>query len=367
MVNLKPACLLFLLLLSGSGLSAQTRTDTVITRHTLDKISLLPCTPVKNQYLSGTCWSYASQSFLESELLRKGKNPDDLSEMFLARHSWWYKIRLHLALGGGNCLTPGGQFHDVQQVLREQGQMPQSAYAGFSGSRPGPDHGILDTTLTRYVRSLVKKGITRLRPADSLYIEGLLRDHLGRPPARFTREGTTWTPPQYLREYLQLNPDDYLEITSYTHHPYYQPFVLENQYNFSRAGYMNVPLNDFMTIAEESLRRGYTLLWNGDVTDPGFDFMNGAAVLEGRGEDRTAWRQRTFADSSSYMDHMMHLVGLFADEKGHRWFYLKNSWGDGNELDGYMLMDENYFAVKTAALVVNREAIPVEIRNRLKE
>ncbi len=356
----------FLLILVISSVLSSTSAQQIKTeKHSLNIIYFLPCTAVKDQYMSSTCWSFAGNSFLESELIKNGKKDIDLSEMYTARLAWLQKIKLHLQKNGLNCLTPGGQFHNIQWVIRNYGMVPESVYKGRPNGEINHDHAALDTAMTRFVTKLVKSRKKEPTAADWQYINNLLDKYLGKVPANFTINGKQYTPVSYLKEYLGIDPDDYMEIMSFTHHPFYKPAVFENKYNFSFDKYMNVPLDDFEAITDNALSNGYTVLWNGDVTDAGFAFNNGNAFLPDTFSNKILSRQLSFADSTSYMDHMMHITGLTKDENGHKWYYVKNSWGKINELDGFLLMDENYFVIKTAAIVVNKNAIPPAIRKKM--
>jgi bleomycin hydrolase len=188
----------------------------------------ISCTPVKDQYMSSTCWSFASLSFLESELLRMGKEEFDLSEMFIARYSLLRKIHRHLRLKGQNYFTPGGQFHDVAWVIKNHGLVPESAYPGRPEGQLTHNHGELDTLLSRYTRQLVEKSITELNPAQQQFIDSILDHYLGKVPGEFYYKGTLYTPHSFLERVLKFNPDDYVEITSLSHHPFYKSFILED-------------------------------------------------------------------------------------------------------------------------------------------
>jgi bleomycin hydrolase len=326
---------------------------------------LIPCTPVKDQYLSGTCWSFAGNSFLESELLKKGIKEIDLSEMFIAKNAWEQKAMLHVQYQGQNHLTPGGQFHNMVWAIKKYGLLTEEVYTGKTYGALNHNHGNLDTALTRYITSIANQQKTALSSTDWQYIQQTLHTYLGKSPASFTFKGKSYTPTSFLSS-LPLQLDDYIEITSYTHHPFYQPFVLENKYNYSYDKYMNVPLVDFVAITDSALAKGYTVLWNGDVTDEGFNFYKGIALLYDV-MDVAKERQQSFEDSTSYMDHMMHIVGYAKDKEGRKWYYVKNSWGASNSLKGYLMMDENYFAIKTAAIVVNKNTIPTNILTKFKQ
>jgi bleomycin hydrolase len=326
---------------------------------------ILPCTSVKDQAYSSTCWSFAGNSFLESELIKKGITGIDISEMYTARMAWMQKINLHLQYKGNNCLTSGGQFHNIQWVLNNYGIVPEAVYNGKVNGELHHNHSELDTALTRYMAKLVAEQKSQPNANDWKYIHSLLDKHLGKLPATFIADQQSYSPQTYMKQRLGIVPDDYLEITSYTHHPFYHPFVLENKYNYSYNKYMNVPLVDFVAITDSALAKGYTVLWNGDVTDEGFNFYKGIALLYDV-MDVAKERQQSFEDSTSYMDHMMHIVGYAKDKEGRKWYYIKNSWGTSNSLKGYLMMDENYFTIKTAAIVVNKNAIPASISAKLQ-
>ena len=321
------------------------------------------CTPVKDQYMSSTCWSFSSTSFLESELLKKGKGVNDLSEMFIARHSMMRKIERHLKLKGGNFFTPGGQFHDAVWVMKNYGMMPEEVYSGKGRNETNHDHAEMDTLIKQVVQKWVAKGDTVLNATQRKFIENVLDEYYGKLPASFLYKAKTYTPKTYLENYLGINPDDYVEITSYTHHPFYTKFILEDKYNWTGDEYWNVPLEDFTTITNIALDNGYTVGWDGDAQDDYFDYTEGIAYMPGAIKDFAAVRQIAFEDKTTELDHMMHIAGR-AMEMGNVWYYIKNSWGNTNPLGGYMWMREDYFKMRTLAIIVNKNAIPSEIKQK---
>ncbi len=327
---------------------------------------VVSCTPVKDQSLSSTCWSFSSNSFLESECMKKGLGKTDLSEMFVARYSMIRKIRLHLILKGQNFFTPGGQFHDALWVLKQYGMVPEEAYPGRPRGERAHNHAELDTLLSRFVRDCVKRGITEMDNRQSAFVDSVLDHYLGPVPAQFTYAGQVYTPRRFADEYLQLNPDDFAEITSYTHHPYYTKFVLEDKYNWTGDAYENVSLDDFSRITDAALQKGYSVGWDGDADDPYFRYYQGLAWLPGTIRDFTQARQDAFNDKTTLLDHMMHIVGVSLDRYGEKWYYIKNSWGDDtNLLHGFVFMREDYFRIRTVAIIVNKKAVPADIRERL--
>jgi len=330
-------------------------------------IQQLSCTPVKDQYLSSTCWSFASNSFLESELIRKGKGQIDLSEMFVARYSMKRKIERHLKLNGGNFFTPGGQFHDVIWVIKNYGIVPESTYSGRTKPGQPHDHSKLDTIISHFVKKMLNESVTTLNQQQITYVDSVLDYHLGIVPAQFMHEGKMITPKAYLTEILEIIPDDYIEITSYTHHPFYKAFVLEDKYNWTNDTYFNVPIQEFSAITDAALKKGFTIGWDGDVDDPDFDFANGLAYLPISIDDYQTYRQKAFENQSTLLDHLMHIIGSAKDKFGKKWYLVKNSWGDNtNLLNGYLYMREDYFKIRTVAIIVNKKAIPYSISKKMK-
>jgi len=326
----------------------------------------LLCTPVKDQAMSSTCWSFASNSQIESELLRKGKKAVDLSEMFIARYSYLRKINQHLKLKGTNFFTPGGQFHDVMWVIKNYGMMPESAYSGKVKGVINHNHTDLDTVVKQFVEKLLAEGKTEPDSLDLVYINHQFDKYLGRIPLTFIYNGRKYTAKSFASQELGFNPDDYVEITSYTHHPFYKPFILEDKYNWTFDQYYNVPLNDFSTITDKALQNDFTVGWDGDADDPYFDYYAGLAYLPVMITDFQKERQTAYEDQSTLLNHMMHIVASVKDNRGEKWYYIKNSWGSAsNKLGGYLYMRDDYFKIRTVAIIVNKKAIPPDIRKKL--
>ncbi|MBL0335988.1 MAG: aminopeptidase [Chitinophagaceae bacterium] len=329
---------------------------------TLENTGLQPpvrlnCTSVKDQSNSSTCWSFSAVSFLESEMMRQHIPVADLSEMFVARYSYIRKIERHLALKGGNFFTPGGQFHDVVWVLKNYGIMPESAYPGKPIGVLNHNHAELDTIISRFVNKLVRQGVTALDSSQKGYVNKVLDIYLGPVPAQFVYQQKNYTPKTFMAQVVKLDPDDFVELTSYTHHPFGQWFVLEDKYNWTGDAYYNVPLSDFRKITDTALAMGYTLGWDGDADDPDFLFMEGLAYLPGSISDEVKARQDAFKTQTTLLDHMMHIVDAVKDNKGKTWYYIKNSWGNINPIGGFMYMREDYFYQRTLAVIVHKKMI----------
>ena len=324
------------------------------------------CTPVKDQYISSTCWSFAGNSFIESEILKKKGIKTDLSEMFIARYSYINKVYQYLSQNGEVFFTPGGQFHDVIKVIKQYGMMPESAYSGKIHGEVNHNHSELDTIMKYYVDELLTKHKKTLSPSDLTFLNTTLDNYLGKVPSTFMFNGKKYTPKTFAKDALGFAPDDYIEITSYTHHPFYEKFILEDKYNWTKDNYYNVPLEDFMEITNTAINNNYTVCWDGDATDDGFQFAKGLAWLTYPVTNFQTERQRTYENKSSELDHMMHITGIAKDKDNATWYHLKNSWGTANNLGGYLFMKADYFKIKTIAIIVNKNAIPAGIRKKMK-
>jgi len=358
-------------------------------------VKKIPVTPVKNQARSGTCWSFAGISFLESELLRMKKDTFDLSEMYFVRKAYEAKARNYVRLHGIANFGEGGQAHDVMNVLRENGMMTEAAYTGLANGQIKPSHTELEALLTAMVGVISKNPAGKLSPEWMNAISAVMDVYLGNVPAEFGTPKTT--PIEFANK---INPNDYVELTSYTHHPYYTAFSLEVPDNWSGNLYYNVMPDELVRIMDNALSSGFTVDWDGDVSDKGFSHKNGVAIipevnLENMSvAERSQWeklsekerkiqfytfekpvpektitsemRQAAFDNYSSTDDHLMHITGTVTDQNGKRYFRTKNSWAaESNSLGGYLNMSEAYVRLNTIAIMVHKEAIPKDIRKKL--
>jgi bleomycin hydrolase len=374
---------------------AQTTKDSLPEKFVFTKAIELKATPVKDQSASGTCWSYATTSFLESELLRTTKDTFDLSEMFFVRQAYLAKATQYVRLHGTANFGEGGQAHDVMNVIRHQGMMPEAAFTGLANGQTKPAHAELEAVLAAIVGAVVKNPGGKLSPEWSKAIAGVLDVYMGNIPSTFGTPGTTAS------EFAQkIKPDEYVEITSYSHHPYYASFPLEIPDNWSGGFYYNVPLDELTQIVDYALSKGYTVAWDGDVSDKGFSHRNGVAIVpevnlenitateRGKWEKLTEkerkaqfytfekpvpektvtaeMRQAAFDNFSATDDHLMHITGTVTDQNGKRYFCTKNSWAaDSNSNGGYLNISESYFRMNTIAIMVHKDAIPGDIRRKL--
>ena len=357
----------------------------------------IPITSIKNQASSGTCWCFSALSFLESEVIKaKNLKPDaypDLSEMFVVRHSYHDRAIKYVRLNGYLNMAQGSGFGDVLEVIREYGILPQDVYSGMNYGTELPAQGELDAVLKGIVQAVVKNPNKKLTPVWPKAFDGVLDAYLGELPETFVEKGVTYTAESY-RDALGINPDDYVNISSFTHHPFYSQFVIEVEDNWRWGLCYNLPLDEFMAVIDNAVDNGYTVLWGGDVSETGFT-RDGIGVLidtsvKPTGSDQERWvgnaedkpaaaakelpkeikvtqenRQKWFDEKTSTDDHGMHLYGTAKDQNGTKYYLIKNSWGVTGAYKGVWYMSENFVKGKTLNFVVNKKALPKDIAKKL--
>ncbi len=356
--------------------------------------------PVENQQRAGTCWSYSSMGMVEAEMLRMGKEYVDLSELFVVRMSYeekaWNYVRMH-----GTCnFGGGGAVNDVFNVYKNVGMLPESVYSGLNYGTQVHTHGELDEVLKRYLDGVIENKNRSLSTAWFKGFKGILDAYLGEVPASFTWNGKQYTPRTFADEVVGINPDDYYFFTSFTHHPFYTSFVLEVPDNWTWSLYYNVPMDDMMTVFNNSIEKGYAVVWASDVSEKGFSSKNGVAVVpqddieEMAGEERLKWesmdkkerekllysfekptpeknitqemRQQAFDNYQTTDDHGMVITGKANDQNGTNYYYIKNSWGtDYNDYAGFFYASEAFLKYKTLSFGVHKNAIPNELKKRM--
>lgn len=362
-------------------------------------IKVLKTTPVKDQNKSGTCWCFASTSFFEDEILRKGGKELDLSEMYTVRQCYIDKADKYIRMYGETNFAAGGSSLDVGYVWQRYGVLPESAYGGLEYGEDKHVHGELDAVLKAYLDAVVGKPNKRISTAWRKGYEAILDAYLGKVPETFEVDGVSYTPSSYA-ESLGLDMDDYVGVTSFTHHPYYQKFVLEVADNWLWEGYYNVALDELKAIVDNAIEEGYPVVWAADVSEKGFKWVKGYAVMpkptnasDLEGTELARWvklsdkeredkqydiagpceeievtaqvRQEMFDRQETTDDHGMEIVGIAKDQKGNRYYKVKNSWDTNQVYGGFFYVSEPYFLAKTVDIYVNKAAIPKEIRTKL--
>ncbi len=321
--------------------------------------------PVVNQGSSGTCWSFATTSFLESEIMRKGLPEIDLSEMYFVYYAYLDKAEQYLLYHGNNSFSQGGQAHDVFNVLREHGMATDEAFPGIKTNGRFTDHDLVNELNIEVTELNKKREDFDASNFKTLY--PTLKKYIGKIPKKVEYDNKKYTPEELLKK-TGINPDDYVEISSYTHHPFYQSFVLEVPDDWAHGLYYNLPMEEMLDVILYSLNNGYSVCWDGDTSEKTFQHKNGKADVPEKliGKITQKMRQETFMNRTTTDDHLMHIVGLSKDSDGKTCFYTKNSWGaNSNDFDGYLNLTEDYVRLKTIAIVVNKEAIPENIRIKL--
>ena len=350
-------------------------------------VKTLDATAVQNQNQTGTCWSFSSMSFFESELIRMGKGKDyNFSEMFVARKAYPLKSDNFVRMHGKNNIGEGGGFSDVVHVIRQFGMVPEEVYTGKKNPKDQHNHSVLEATIKGITAAAVNDNNTKIDfEAVHSTVEATCDAYLGKVPEKFNYKGKEYTPKTYA-EATGINPDDYIFLTSFTHHPYYSKFVLEVPDNWNWDQMYNVPLNEFQETMQNAINTGYTFAWAADVSEKGFRFKDGLAIVpekpfsemteEEKGEltkkPQTQFkvtpenRQLAFDNYETQDDHGMHIVGMVKDQNNTPYYIVKNSWGtERNECDGYFYASEAYVLYKTTSIMLHKKAIPAAIAKKL--
>ncbi|MCB0381260.1 MAG: aminopeptidase [Flavobacteriales bacterium] len=351
---------------------------------------------VQSQGRTGTCWSFSSLSFLESEIIRKGKKPVSLSEMFIVRNAYLDKAINYVRMHGTINFAAGGAFHDIPHTIKKYGIVPEEIYKGLNYGEEKHNHAELDAILKATVEQIVKNPQRKLTPSWQNAINGILDAYFGKVPTEFEYQGKKYTPKTYAAS-LGLNMDDYVVIGSYTHHPFYETFAIEVPDNWNFGTIYNVPLNEMEQIMNDAVMKGYSIAWGSDVSEKGFSFSNGLAIVpedeatisvSGRdnkhfsdaGAEKVSnafdepvkeleitqeMRQVAFDNYETQDDHGMHITGIVKDQKGTKYYIVKNSWGKENYTSGYFYASEAYVKYKTIDFMVHKDALSPEMKKKL--
>jgi bleomycin hydrolase len=358
----------------------------------------VPATSVKNQNRTSTCWSFSTLSMIESELLRTLHKEYNLSEMFVIRHVYLQKAERYIRMHGNVTFAGGGEPNDVINAIAQYGIIPEEAYSGLLKDSLKHSHGEMDIALKNYVDDLVSDADKKLEGDWLAGLNSIMDHYLGKIPSKFIYEGREYTPVSFAQS-LNLFPEDYVLLSSFSYKTMYQPFVLEVPDNWSWGEVYNTSLNDLIMVIDSALSNGYSVVWSADYSEPGFNYATGLAVvprelyttnskvndkklqqyndteLEKRFFDfknpvpelevTDELRQVAFDNYSTTDDHGMHIIGKAYNNNGKPYYLVKNSWGTGNDLQGYLYVTEAYIKYKTISLMVNKNALPGGLRNKL--
>lgn len=362
-----------------------------------------PVTSIKNQNNSGTCWSYSALAFLESEVLKKdpSKKDIDLCESFLVSKTYTDRADRNVRTHGDASFSQGGSFYDAIFCMERYGFIPE-------GIMPYPITPYGDSLfnftnffppMEAYIKAVSGSNAKKLNPMWKKDVQGMIDNYFGECPTEFEYKGKKYTPQSFVKDYLQLDPNDYVSLTSYTHHPFYTQFVLEIQDNWRWATSYNLPLDEFMRVMEEGVKNGYTFAWGADVSEDGFSRRTGknkcvatvpdTKTTAGVGSDQSRWtgekagakiaqadaagekvitqemRQEGYDNWTTTDDHGMQIYGIAKDQNGKEYFMMKNSWGEYGPYKGFWYVSKPYVAYKTMNIVINKNAIPKDIRKKL--
>lgn len=359
-----------------------------------------PITNIKNQANSGTCWSFAGVGFLESELLRMGKGEYDLSEMYIVRRNYEDKAVKYARLQGSLNFSPGGSFADVIETLDEYGVVPVNEYQGLMYGEDNHKHGEIDNILSEYMKGVIANKNKKLSPVWFKGYNGILDAYFGEKPSSFEYDGKTYTP-QSFASTLGLKADNYVSLSSFTHHDFYIKFPIEVPDNWRWANSVNLPLDEFIESIDNALMNGYTVAWATDVSEIGFTRQGVALVpdlesVENAGSDQAHWlgltpgersnqvlsklgreilkekkitqeeRQIAYDNYETTDDHGMQIFGVAKDKEGNKFYMVKNSWGETGPYKGLWYVSEAFVRYKTLNIVIHKDALPKAIANKLK-
>ena len=355
-------------------------------------------TPVKDQAVSGTCWCFATTSFIESELLRQGKGEYDLSEMFIVRQKYLNQMADNLLRHGKGNVTQGSITASWITAFNQVGIVPEEAYTGINYDSPVHNH----SELAGYVEAISAEAVKQKKNSKQYQelANSLFDIYMGKVPETFTYKGKEYTPKSFA-ESLGIDTDDYIPLTSFTHKPYYKPFEVEIPDNWEHSQMYNLPLDELINVMDGALKSGYTLCWDGDVSEKGFADLNGVAINPDvksddlyKDSDRAHWgqlndterlaevfrfehpypevkvtpeiRQQGYESGKTTDDHLMHITGIATDQNGTKYYITKNSWAaDSNDFGGYLNMSESYVRAKTIYILVHKDALPKTLKEKL--
>jgi bleomycin hydrolase len=367
---------------------AQVSTNKKGSAYKFTPVKVLEATPVQSQDRTSTCWSFSSLSFFESELIRMGKGKDfNLSEMYVVRQVYPMKAANYVRMHGKTNFGEGGGFPDAIKVLKAHGMVPEEVYTGKKNNNKPHNHKMLETTLKNILQPA---SLDETQKIDYNFllnsVNAVCDEFLGKLPEKFDYKGKSYTPHTYA-EATGLNPDDYVFLTSFTHHPFYSLFVLEIPDNWNWQGVYNLPLAEFSDVMKYAIENGYTLAWGADISEKGFLRADGLAIVPEKPYELMSaeelknlsvkpvkqlpvtqeLRQEAFDNYETQDDHGMHIIGIVKDQENTPYYLVKNSWGrNSNQCDGYFYASESYVLYKTTSIMLHKKALPPAIAAKLQ-
>ena len=400
-MNMKKLFTLLVALCGTMSLMAQTPEAEEPKGYQFTDVKVIETTPVKNQNRSGTCWCYSTMTFLEAEILRAGGEAMHLSEMFVVRHAYMKKAEMYVRMHGALNFAEGGAAHDVTEVIKEYGIVPNEIYKGMNYGTELADFHELTPVMTAYLDAVIKAGDTSRRPLTTAWKRGfnaILDEYFGELPESFEWQGKQYTPKSFA-ESLPIDMNDYIDISSFTHHPFYEQFVLEVPDNWMWGMVYNLPMEEMMRVVDHALENGYTLAWGTDVSEKGFSRTKAIGVIPETdpksmsGTEAERWgamtakereaalytfekpmkereitqemRQEAFDNYETTDDHGMVIMGTAKDQNGTLYYKVQNSWDTVKPYDGFWYFSKPFVAYKTTDLMVNKKALPKDIAKKL--
>ncbi len=400
-MNMKKMFTLLVALCGTMSLMAQTPEAEEPKGYQFTDVKVIETTPVKNQNRSGTCWCYSTMTFLEAEILRAGGEAMHLSEMFVVRHAYMKKAEMYVRMHGALNFAEGGAAHDVTEVIKEYGIVPNEIYKGMNYGTELADFHELTPVMTAYLDAVIKAGDTSRRPLTTAWKRGfnaILDEYFGELPESFEWQGKQYTPKSFA-ESLPIDMNDYIDISSFTHHPFYEQFVLEVPDNWMWGMVYNLPMEEMMRVVDHALENGYTLAWGTDVSEKGFSRTKAIGVIPETdpksmsGTEAERWgamtakereaalytfekpmkereitqemRQEAFDNYETTDDHGMVIMGTAKDQNGTLYYKVQNSWDTVKPYDGFWYFSKPFVAYKTTDLMVNKKALPKDIAKKL--
>lgn len=371
--------------------TSNTKVDTAKKAYRFTEVINIDRTGVENQGSSGTCWSYATGSFLESEMIKAGRKPIHLSKIFHARKQYEEKADVYVRMGGNIGWGDGGEPHDVINSYRKYGTVPQDVYSGLTAGATRNNFGEMQAVLEGMLKGVAANKNGSINPVWRSLVNTTLDAYLGKVPESFSYNGKNYTPKSFAKEVVGLNPDDYIEFMSQTNTPYWEKAMMMVPDNWSFEWVNNIPMQELTNVIDHALKQGYTVTWATDVSEPYFSWPNGVAYVPENAmnldakrmkkEERDALftevkkeltitpeiRQVGLDNQTTTDDHGMHIVGLSKDQNGKEYYIVKNSWGEDNDYKGYLNVSKAYVQLKTTAILLNKKGVPASVMSKVQK